>query len=621
LRRPCESDVATEKLSVSNSVFLSTPYGPPKYPFQQPLEGLRPTLKILRNESPLNSIEANRRSFLRRAGAISLGLVSGIFTRALAGTTDAGKAIAPSPAETPKADAAVTPSTDRANLAFSLRQKAAENDRVLPVTRPIVVEKNSEETSLPALAGSYSKCLPHDDLGQVNKLAYQTYLSALASGKPQDFEKIPMGGYFTLSNPMAAYSYNLDACDSSQIPIASPPAFSSAEIAAEMAELYWMALLRDVPFFSYGSSEEIAKAGTDLGKHLSGYADRKESNGVVSPSRIFRDGTAKGSLPGPYISQFLWLEVPYGASKIPQKYRFPASGEDFLTDYSAWLRNQRGFFPDDAIHLDAVPRYIRTGRDLIEYVHRDFSYQAFLNAALIALGAAYAKHEPRAPFSRENPYVDSLTQTGFSTFGGPNVLELIPRAASIALRASWYQKWLVFRRLRPQEFGGRVQNHLAKKARYPIHEDMFASEVLEKTRGLHKSWLLPQAYPEGTPTHPAFPAGHAVLAGAGATIIKAFFDESYQLPNPVQPSEDGLSLKPYQGAEKLTLGNEIDKLAANIGLGRCFAGIHWRSDSREGLRVGEASAISLLKNLKNTTREGMDRQFKFTSFEGNQISI
>jgi len=577
----------------------------------------------LQNESPVNLIKANRRSFLRRAGAIVLGLGSGIFARGFAGSAGAGNAIAPSPAETPKDAVAVTPSTDRVELAFALRQKAAENDRALPATMPIPAAKNgnSEETSLPAFAGSYSKGLPHDDLGQVNKLAYQTYLSALASGKLADFEKIPMGGYFALSNPMAAYSYNLDGCDSSQIPIAPPPSFSSAEAAAEMVELYWMSLLRDVPFFSYESSEAVAKAGADIGKHMSGYADRKETNGVVSPSRIFREGTAKGSLPGPYISQFLWLEVPYGATKIPQKYRFPASDEDFLTDYTAWLRNQRGFFPDDAMHLDAVPRYIRTGRDLVEYVHRDFTYQPFLNAALIALGAAYAKHEPRAPFSRANPYVDSLTQTGFSTFGGPNVLEMIPRAASIALRASWYQKWLIFRKLRPQEFAGRVQNHLGKKARYPIHEDLFASEVLEKTRGVHKSWLLSQAYPEGTPTHPSFPAGHAVLAGAGATIIKAFFDESYQLPNPVQPSEDGLTLKPYQRSEKLTLGNEIDKLAANIGLGRSFAGIHWRSDSREGLRVGEAAAISVLRNWKNTTREGMDRQFKFTSFEGNQISI
>jgi hypothetical protein len=567
-------------------------------------------------------LNANRRSFLRRVSAILLGLGSGIFTRSFTGTARAAEILAAAPAETPK-NTAVVSSLDRANLAFALRQKAAENDRALPATTPISTGKdgNNEEKTLPAFAGSYSKGLPHDDLGQVNKSAYQIYLSALAGGKPADFEKIPMGGYFMLSNPMAAYSYNLDACDSSQIPVAPPPGFSSAETAAEMAELYWMALLRDVPFFSYDSSEQVAQAGADMGKQMSGYADHKEASGIVSPARIFRENICKGSIPGPYISQFLWLDVPYGATKMTQKYRFPAAREDFLTAYSDWLRNQRGFFPDDALHLDSTPRYIRTGRDLAEYVHRDFTYQAFLNAALIALGAAYAKHEPRAPFSRQNPYLDSLTQTGFSTFGGPHVLEMLPRAASAALRASWYQKWLVFRRLRPQEFGGRVHNQLAKKTHYPISKDLFASAALEKIRSLHKSWLLPQAYPEGAPTHPAFPAGHAVIAGACATLIKAFFDESYQLPNSVQPSADGLGLQPYEGAEKLTLGNEIDKLAANIGLGRSFAGIHWRSDSREGLRVGEAAAISVLKNWKNTTREGADLQIRFTGFDGNQIAI
>ena len=553
---------------------------------------------------------------MRRVSAALLGLSSAIaagsFVRAEERATgDPGDKAKASPAKS---------CGERPKRAYELRQSAAESDQALPIARPCQVE-NEEEANLPGFIGSYSKGLPHDEMGQVNKLAYQTYLSALESGKPADFEKIPMGGYFLLSNPRAAYSYNLDGCDSSQIPIAPPPGFASAETGAEMIELYWMALLRDLPFSAYDTSAEIAEAGGDLGKQMSGYADRKEADGTVSPARIFREGTAKGSIAGPYLSQFLWLDVPYGATKIVQKYRFPAPREDYVTTYSDWLRNQRGFLPDSALHLDSIPRYIRTGRDLAEYVHRDFTYQAFLNAALISFGAPYSKHEPRAPFARGNPYVDSLTQTGFSTFGGPNVLEMIPRAASIALRASWYQKWLVFRRLRPEAFGGHVQNHLAKKARYPIHEDVFGSKVLEKTRALHKSWLLPQAYPEGAPTHPAFPAGHAAIAGACATVMKAFFYENFPLSNPVQPTADGMSLEPYKGETKLMLGAEIDKLAANIAWGRSFAGIHWRSDSREGLKVGQAAAISLLQNWKNTTDEGAVLQIRFTGFEGNQISI
>jgi hypothetical protein len=561
----------------------------------------------------------SRRSFLRRFSAILFGLSSSFTAPDFLGTNQTMADQRPDKAKTTTGKSC----DDRPKRAYKLRLTAADNDKTLPVVTPCQLGKagNVEETGLPRLIGSYSKGLPHDGSGEVNSLAYAVYLSALRSGDFGDFEKIPMGGNVPLSNPRAAYSYNLDGCDSSQIAIASPPGFESAETAAEIAELFWMAILRDIPFSAYETSDEVTQAGADLGERMSGYADRREPNGTVSPGRIFRTSTVIKSLAGPYISQFLWLDVPYGAGKIVQKHSFPLAHENYLTVYSDWLRNRRGFLPDQALHLDPTPRYIRTGRDLAEYVHRDFTYQTFLNAALISFGAAYSKHEPRAPFARGNPYVDSLTETGFSTFGGPNVLEMIPRAASIALRASWYQKWLVFRRLRPEAFAGRVHNHLSKTKRYPIHEDLFKSRALEKTHSLSKSWLLPQAYPEGAPTHPTFPAAHAAIAGACATVIKAFFDENYRWPHPIQPTEDGLALEPYRGEGQLTLGGEIDKLAANLGLGRSFAGIHWRSDSREGFKVGEAAATSLLKNWKNTTREGSDTKIRFTNFAGEQISI
>ncbi len=55
--------------------------------------------------------------------------------------------------------------------------------------------------------------------------------------------------------------------------------------------------------------------------------------------------------------------------------------------------------------------------------------------------------------------------------------------------------------------------------------------------------LLPMAFPEGSPTHPAYGAGHATVAGACVTILKAWFDESTRLVDlnvtPVQPSDMG----------------------------------------------------------------------------------
>jgi hypothetical protein len=127
------------------------------------------------------------------------------------------------------------------------------------------------------------------------------------------------------------------------------------------------------------------------------------------------------------------------------------------------------------------------------------------------------------------------------------------------------------------------------------------------------------AYPEGCPTHPAYPAGHAAIAGACATVLKAFFNEAFVIPNPVMASPDGLSLTPYKGSD-LTVGGELNKLAANITLGRDTAGLHWRSDGIEGLKLGEAVAVGILTDLRTTCREDFGG-FALTKFDGTVITI
>lgn len=153
----------------------------------------------------------------------------------------------------------------------------------------------------------------------------------------------------------------------------------------------------------------------------------------------------------------------------------------------------------------------------------------------------------------------------------------------------------------------------------PLHDSLFASAALEETRRRNGSALLPQAYPEGCPTHPSYPAGHAVIAGACATVLKACLDESHVIPDPVMASADGLSLVPYQGSQ-LTVGGELDKLAANVAFGRNFAGIHWRSDGIEGLRLGEEVAIALLEELSLTGNE-IFSGFSLRRFDGTRINV
>lgn len=239
--------------------------------------------------------------------------------------------------------------------------------------------------------------------------------------------------------------------------------------------------------------------------------------------------------------------------------------------------------------------------------------EAALTAGLILLALG-----PEA-LSVTNPYLASTTQTGFATFGAPHILDFVVRAARATLTAAWFQKWLVHRRARPEEFGGAIHSKLTGAADYPIADEVLNSKALAQVFGKYGSYLLPQGYPEGSPAHPAYPSGHAAMIGAGATMLKAFFKESYILPAPVMASTDGCSLVPYSGGD-LTIGGELNKLAANIVMGHNFAGIHWRSDNTAGLQLGEAIAISILQDYRYTYHE-KGFGFSFTKLDGTPLTI
>ncbi|MGH7844768.1 MAG: vanadium-dependent haloperoxidase, partial [Candidatus Binatia bacterium] len=186
----------------------------------------------------------------------------------------------------------------------------------------------------------------------------------------------------------------------------------------------------------------------------------------------------------------------------------------------------------------------------------------------------------------------------------------------------WYQKWYVHRRLRPEEFGGRVHHHLTGAAIYPIDAEILNSEALQQVHSRYGAYFLPQAYPEGCPLHPSYGSGHATVAGACVTVLKAWFDESFVLPNPVVANGTGTALIPYTGpdAGSLTVGGELNKVAANIASGRNFAGIHWRTDYTEAFKLGEAVAIGILRDQKNTYKESF-AGFSLTKFDGATITV
>lgn len=510
--------------------------------------------------------------------------------------------------EAPSAFANLTPinAGERRNRAFTIRRDAAMLQRDIPETRSL---SNGDEELFPSRAASYSKGLPHSDLGEVDLNAYSAFIQALNSGLETDFEAIPLGGTAKLANPQAAYCFSMEGADAAAPAIPAPPGFVSAQMAAEIAEDYWAALTRDVPFSQYASNPLINQAAADLSK-FSNYRG-PTVNGQITPAVIFR-GDTPGDLNGPYISQFLLKTIPMGAASLPQLYRTSVSGDDYLTSYADWLKAQRGGASGSNV-FDATPRYIRNNRDLAQYLLVDFMGQANVLAALLLMSYG------NAALSLNNPYLHSATQAGGITFGVQQQLDLVTRAPNEALRATYFQKWLVHRRLRPEAFAGRIHNQVTGAANYGIHPDILNSAVLKAVFNAHGTYLLPMAYPTGSPLHPSYPAAHAAIAGAGVTMLKALFNESFVIPSPVVASDDGLSLVPYTGAP-LTVGDELNKLAANIALGRDAAGVHYRSDGIEGIKQGEAIAVSILRDTATIYHEQFPG-FTLTRFDGTQETI
>lgn len=541
-----------------------------------------------------NATEApsSRRSFLKNLGVAaasisSLPLISGAMNKVQAADFYYG----------------TTPSTNiltRRSKSLSIRQFAAmiQYSLNIPSQTP-----NTDERLYKGRIANFSKGLPHNNLGEVDPIAYDRLLTAISSGRHSDYEAIPMGGSVKLANPQAALAYQLEGGDSHTYACPQFYSLSSEQLAGEMVEMYWHALALDVPFSQYGQEPQTAAAINDL-KRFKNYSH-------VNAGNLFRVGLP-GDATGPLVSQFLWRDVPCGPFTLQQRYKVPVASDTHMTNYDQWLAIQRGTPAATSTAFDGTPRYMRNAHDMAEWVHKDFTFQAFQNAALILMGLNAQRDT--------HPYSNSPSQAGFVTFGGPHILDMVSRAAYAALKASWHQKWHVHRALRPEALAGRVHNHIRGAASYPLHSSLLNSAGVQQTFSRYGTYLLPQVYPEGSPTHPSYPSGHATIAGACTTILKAFFNEAFSLTNNVLASDDGLSLLPYNGAN-LTVGTELNKLAGNIAIGRDYAGVHYRQDAIQGLLLGEKLALNLLSESKLLLNEGTLTTFTLTKFDGQTVNF
>jgi hypothetical protein len=229
----------------------------------------------------------------------------------------------------------------------------------------------NEDALAEAGARSFSKGLPHDELGEPLADCFLKFAGALREGTIEAMECVPLGGSLRLSNPLAESAFDLEGLDSRQFTLAAPPAFASLEQAGEMAELYWQSLARDVPFARWPHDAIIGSALDDINRN---HFVASNHASPISTQDLFRLSAA-GVPEGPYVSQFLLLPVPYGALTMEQRYLSTLPGQGFAANLADWLALQRGALADTQIQLGDQPRYISTPRGLGEFVHHDYPFQ------------------------------------------------------------------------------------------------------------------------------------------------------------------------------------------------------------------------------------------------------
>jgi len=422
-----------------------------------------------------------------------------------------------------------------------------------------------------------------------------------------------------------------------------------------------MALLRDVPFSGFVLDPRVSAAAQDINQAFAKALDAtgqdplmlragidvpgapgSAAGALFTPANLFRLGLP-GDDVGPMLSQFFVRPVAYGTQHIDTRQRPYKSGLDHLTSFPSWLSAQcsgqdmhgQGYGQaneDGPDYFDDQPRYISTMRDLARFVNKDALHQAYFNATLLLLSGG-------AQWTPGNPYAAGGTRdAGFGVLGGPHILALVSEVATRALKIVWYQKWQVHLRLRPEAYGGlahvqEVGNDAGATRAYGLPDWLFTTQAAQEILRQHGGYLLPMAYTPGSPTHPAYGAGHATVAGACVTVLKAFFamretdpvtgkersipltrlvesDLPYGAKPPMKAYITGLRNQVWDRIQlgrfetsRLTIEGELNKLAQNVAMGRSMGGVHWRTDNARSLILGEAIAARLLCDITQDAHE------------------
>lgn len=515
---------------------------------------------------------------------------------------------------------------DRANFQRSEADttQTLNNDRALDIDRGGTLYRTAV----------FSKTMPHNMYGEVSDNNFMKLEVALRSGEQPYFDRIVRapGAVQKLVNPQAALAFSLDGADAYSVSMAVAPSMTSEETAGEMIELYGMALLRDESFnaIQNGTTSQetvVDDLLTDLNA-LAGSFKGPKVSGVVTRQTLFR-GVGYDETVGPYVSQFLLHDFDSANMHVEQVIQTESNDGPSITE-AGWLDIQQGLIASGA-NLTGTFKRAFSPRVIASYVHNDGPGVAFMNALFILL-------QNGAPLDPNIPVL--ANEDGFTTLGPGEIFARVMHVSDLALKAAWRQKWVEHIRLRPEVYAGRVHFTLTAAQDYNLDDAVLtatttANMLAANTLAGSATYLLPLVFPEGSPCHPSYPAGHATIAGACATLLKAFFAEdtlmkdlsggAFAVVESITGDEtmaqlEAAAITDPAVVDVITVGSELNKLASNIATARNMAGVHYRSDGDQGILLGEKVAIQYLKDVLATYNEDVPG-FQLRKFDGTLITI
>lgn len=367
------------------------------------------------------------------------------------------------------------------------------------------------------------------------------------------------------------------------------PADDSATTAAELIQCAMAtAMVPDVPLRHLRTTIQA------VGNPLEGL--EVELGAPVRPAAAFRL-VDQGENKTPMISQLLLRPFEAGSLAVDMRHRLDVGHYGYRPEALAALLNGK---PIESQVTSSRSHYIHSLRALASSMRQDppYIYGLLASCLLDSLQVRRSELFPSLP-----------KEASFVFYGGQLdaqclLVQAVRQAMSLVC---WAQKWAngSERRSRPEEL-------LANPERlHPLWAERGAPLLARHGFGAH----LPMFAASGSPIHPSYVSGHAVIGGAVATVLNAVHRDGPWPALMVQANDTGMELVPAN-ATAPTIHGEARKLGENYGMGRVVGGLHYLSDVRQGLMLGQRVAEQVLREAKAEARTLGLEEWGSTTFEG-----